>query len=88
VEFRATPDGRWVLGDPNAKCPHCGHEAAVHYAANGRAEVWHAPTDCCAYSKARERKFDEMRQEGDERAERARMEAEAAMNPNPVRTAA
>lgn len=66
-----------MLGDPNARCPSCGAPAAVHYATNGRAEVWHAPTDCCDYAKARERRFDRMRQESDDRAYRAEETARA-----------
>jgi hypothetical protein len=60
MNFHTTDDGRWVLGDKNARCPKCDHEAAVHYAANGRAEVWHLPTDCCAWSREREHRFDRM----------------------------
>jgi len=63
-------DGRWVLGDKNTKCRHCNAEAAVHYAANGRAEVWHAPTDCCDWARERERRFDGMRQREAERDQR------------------
>jgi hypothetical protein len=81
VEFRTGEDGRWVLGNPVATCRHCGAPAAVHYAENGKAEVWHAPTDCCAYSRARERRFDEMRQEDDQRADRAMQEAQAVRTP-------
>ena len=66
MNFRATDDGRWVLGDKNARCPKCNHEAAVHYATNGKAELWHAPTDCCDYARTRERRFHAMSQ-ADER---------------------
>ena len=61
-------EDRMVLGDRNAKCHECGAEAAVKYAANGRAEFWHAPTDCCEWSRARERRFDHMRREEEHRA--------------------
>ena len=64
-------DGRWILGDPQARCPKCDHEAAVHYATNGRAEVWHAPTDCCEWARARERAFHRMAVEDERRAEEA-----------------
>jgi len=76
VNLTVGEDGRWVLGDPSAKCRECGAAAAVKYAQNGKAEVWHAPTDCCAYSKARERDFNAASREDDHRArehaERAR----------------
>lgn len=52
-----TEDGRWVLGDLTCVCPSCGAVAAVHYAANGKAEVWHPPTDCCDWARGRERQF-------------------------------
>ena len=84
TEVRTTDDGRWVLGDPNTRCPSCKAPAAVHYASNGKAEVWHAPTDCCDYAHARERRFDRMRQEADDRAYRAEQTAQA----NAYRTAA
>ena len=71
-------DGRWVLGDKNARCPHCKATAAVHYAANGRAELWHAPTDCCNYSRERERRFHAMSQEDHHRALDHREAAERA----------
>jgi hypothetical protein len=70
VNVNVESDGRWVLGDRNARCRHCNATAAVHYAANGRAELWHAPTDCCEYSRARERRFDDMRQREADRDER------------------
>ena len=57
MKHAVTDDGRWVLGDRNAVCPKCRAPAAVHYAANGRAEFWHAPTDCCDWARARERQF-------------------------------
>jgi len=60
VNFQATDDGRWILGDKNARCPKCDHEAAVHYATNGKAELWHQPTDCCDWARARERQFSDM----------------------------
>lgn len=76
---RVADDGRWVLGDPNATCASCGAEAAVHYAENGRAEFWHAPTDCCEYARRREQRFEAMRRgeehrnrDEDERLERMR----------------
>ena len=53
-------DGRWILGDPNARCHKCDAPAAVTYAGNGKAEVWHAPTDCCAYAREREARFHAM----------------------------
>ena len=55
MNVRTGEDGRWVLGNPNATCQWCGAPAAVNYAANGRAEVWHAPTDCCEKARARNR---------------------------------
>ena len=79
MNHTVTPDGRWILGNPVATCRHCGAAAAVHYAANGRAEFWHAPTDCCAYARAREERFDAMRQEDEDRAYRANEEAKANM---------
>ena len=60
MKFHTTDDGRWVLGDKNARCPKCNADAAVHYAANGRAEVWHPATDCCDYARQRERRFSDM----------------------------
>lgn len=57
MKLRTREDGRWILGDPNATCHKCGAPAAVHYATNGRAEVWHAPTDCCGWARERERRF-------------------------------
>jgi hypothetical protein len=63
-------DGRWVLGNPVGACPKCKAPAAVKYAANGKAEVWHAPTDCCDWARERERRFDGMRQREAERDER------------------
>jgi len=60
VNFHTTDDGRWVLGNKNARCPKCDHEAAVHYATNGKAEVWHSPTDCCSWARERERRFADM----------------------------
>jgi len=71
-------DGRWVLGDPNAKCRECGATAAVKYAANGRAEVWHAPTDCCDYARGREHRFTAASREDDHRAREAHATALAA----------
>jgi hypothetical protein len=62
-------DGRWVLGNPVATCAKCGAPAAVNYAANGKAEFWHAPTDCCDWSRARERRFDAMARADDARTE-------------------
>ena len=71
-----TEDGRWVLGNPLATCPKCNAKAAVHYAQNGKAEVWHAATDCCEYAKERELRFNAASREDDHRArehfERAR----------------
>ena len=61
-------EDRIVLGNPAATCHECGAEAAVKYAANGRAEFWHAPTDCCEWAKARERRFNADRLESDHRA--------------------
>lgn len=63
VEVVIGEDGRWVLGDRNACCHHCRAPAAVHYASNGRAEFWHAPTDCCDWARARERRFSAMSRE-------------------------
>ena len=71
MNLRTGDDGRWILGNPNARCPKCDHEAAVHYAGNGRAEVWHPPTDCCDWARARERRFDTMRQADDRHTEDA-----------------
>lgn len=64
-------DGRWILGDPHARCPKCDAPAAVHYATNGRAEVWHAPTDCCDYARSRERRFAAMAAAAERRDEAA-----------------
>lgn len=64
-----TSEDRIILGSRNAKCRQCGAEAAVHYATNGRAEFWHAPTDCCEWARARERRFDAMRRRFDARAQ-------------------
>lgn len=64
-------DGRWVLGDRNATCPQCNAPAAVKYAGNGKAEVWHAPTDCCDYARARERRFAAMAAAAERRDEAA-----------------
>ena len=76
MNVNVTDDGRWVLGDKNARCRNCNHEAAVHYAQNGKAEFWHAPTDCCEYARAREREFNAASREDEHRArehaERAR----------------
>ena len=73
-----TFDDRMVLGNKNARCHSCNAEAAVHYAQNGKAEFWHAPTDCCEYSKARERRFDAMSREDHHRALDHREAAERA----------
>ena len=79
MNVNVTEDGRWVLGDKNARCRHCNADAAVHYAANGKAEFWHAPTDCCAYSRAREATFDAKRREDEHRALDHREAAERAV---------
>lgn len=79
MNFAVGEDGRWVLGDPNTKCPQCGATAAVHYAANGRAELWHAPTDCCAYARERENRFARMARDDERRADEAHEEARANM---------
>jgi hypothetical protein len=68
VNLTVGEDGRWILGDPNATCGKCGATAAVKYAANGRAEVWHAPTDCCEWARRREREFDAAAREDEHRA--------------------
>ena len=70
-------DGRWVLGNPNARCRECGAPAAVHYAANGKAEVWHAPVDCCEYARARELRFGAASREDTHRERESRESAEA-----------
>lgn len=54
-------EGKWVLGDRNARCPYCGAPAVMKKASNGRAELWHAPTDCCDRARLREKQFDGMR---------------------------
>ena len=74
MNIRKTNDGRLVLGDPNTTCASCGASAVVKHAANRKAELWHAPTDCCEWSRARERRFDHMRREEEHRA-RERQEA-------------
>lgn len=38
--------GRVVIGRRTPGCRHCGAKA-VHYAANGRAEIWHPGVTCC-----------------------------------------
>lgn len=60
MNIQHTEDGRLILGDPNTKCAKCGATAAVKYASNGKAEAWHAPTDCCEYAILRERRFARM----------------------------
>jgi len=62
-------EDRIVLGSKRAKCPKCNAPAAVHYATNGKAEIWHPPTDCCDWAQARERRFDAMRRQSDARAQ-------------------
>ncbi len=69
--------GRWILGNPVAVCARCHAPAAVHYAANGRAEWWHAPTDCCDWAKEREFRFDAMAREDEHRTRERREQAEA-----------
>lgn len=71
MNFHTTEDGRWVLGDKNARCPKCNADAAVHYATNGKAEVWHPPTDCCSWAQDRERAFHRMSIEDDRRTQEA-----------------
>ena len=66
-----TFDDRMVLGNKNARCHSCNAEAAVHYATNGRAEFWHAPTDCCDWARARERRFNTASLESDHQARQA-----------------
>ena len=66
-----TFEDRIVLGSKNAKCHKCGASAAVHYATNGRAEFWHAPTDCCDWARARELRFNALTRESDHRAREA-----------------
>ena len=61
-------EDRIVLGNPAATCHECGASAVVKHAANRKAELWHAPTDCCEWSRARERRFDHMRREEEHRA--------------------
>jgi hypothetical protein len=50
-------ENRLILGDRNATCSKCGALAAVKYAANGLAEVWHAPTDCCDWARQRDKYY-------------------------------
>ena len=71
MKFTTTEDGRWVLGNKNARCPKCDADAAVHYATNGKAEVWHPPTDCCDWARARERAFHRMSIDDDQHAQEA-----------------
>jgi hypothetical protein len=68
VNVNVEAGGRWVLGDPFGQCPHCKAPNTVKHAQNGRAEVWHAPTNCCEWSRARERKFDAASREDAHRA--------------------
>ena len=77
--------GRWILGDPNARCHHCKAPAAVHHASNGKAEVWHAPTDCCEWSRARERAFDAASREDTHRAREHHERASESAHRNPDR---
>jgi hypothetical protein len=70
MNIQHTQDGRIILGDPNTKCTSCGATAAVKYASNGKAEVWHAPTDCCEYAILRERRFARLAQEEHDRNQR------------------
>ena len=63
-----TVEDRIILGSKNAKCHSCGASAAVHYATNGRAEFWHAPTDCCQWARDRERVFNARSREDEHRA--------------------
>ena len=70
MNVQEQPDGRWVLGNPVGQCPQCKADNVVKYAANGRAEVWHAPTDCCDWARARERRFEMMRRAEEDRDER------------------
>ena len=80
MRFRTADDGRWVLGDPNARCRKCDAPAAVTYAGNGRAEVWHPATDCCAWSREREVRFARYSHEDDRQAADARARAEGWPN--------
>ena len=77
MTFTTGEDGRWILGNPVATCAKCDAPAAVHYAANGKAEVWHAPTDCCDWARERERRFDAMAREDEHRTREWRERAEA-----------
>ena len=70
MNIQHSPDGRLILGNPQGTCAHCNAPAAVHYATNGKAEVWHAPTDCCEYAVARERRFARLAQEEEDRNQR------------------
>ena len=47
-------EGRLVLGDPRAVCPHCGAAAVVDVSANGLVAYWHLPTACCAARRSRQ----------------------------------
>jgi hypothetical protein len=69
--------GRWVLGNPVATCAKCGAGAAVHYATNGKAQFWHAPTDCCDWARDREHRFDAMAREDEHRTREWRERVEA-----------
>jgi hypothetical protein len=76
--MNVTRDGdRLVLGDKSTVCHSCGASAAVHYATNGKAEIWHAPTDCCDWSRARERRFNAFSLADDRRAADAEVGANA-----------
>lgn len=59
---------RIILGDPNTTCNNCSAPAAVHYANNGLAEFWHAPTTCCNYAINRERQYNRLTQLDRDRA--------------------
>jgi hypothetical protein len=78
VNVQEQPDGRWVLGNPVGQRSKCKAPNAVKYVANGRAEVWHAPTDRCDWARKREREFDAAAREDEHRArEHAERAAEA-----------
>jgi hypothetical protein len=64
-------EDRIILGSKRAKCHKCSAPAAVTYATNGKAEFWHAPTDCCDWARDREHRFNAQSREADHRAREA-----------------
>ena len=58
ADLQTTNDGRWIIGRGSARpCPNCGAEPVTSVAANGRAEIWHTPFECCEAARQRNRRL-------------------------------